>query len=177
MLGTGKTNRPFFQCSGAWVNMFKCVPRGVSWSLEWTSSKSPYILFSNCSNFFLCLLQIACYWHCFKVRVDQKNHLRMSPSLPTNQFRVYPVPRALPLSHLYLLCIPVSLTEPGLQKRNWGQDLVRRILLLLPPLQHEPERAQLDFHMSEVEFAESWANLLWKCQSPSRGELWFNLVK
>jgi len=36
---------------------------------------------------------------------------------------------------------------------------------------HEPERAQLDFHMSEVEFAENRANLLWKCQSPSRGEL------
>lgn len=128
--------------------------------------------------FFLCLLQRACYRRCFKVRVGQENHLRMSPSFPANQSHVYPEPHALPLSHLCLLCIPVRLTEPGLHKRNWGQDVVRRIFLLLPlPLRRELERAQLDFHMPEVEFAESRANLLWKCRSLSRGELWFNLVK
>lgn len=77
--------------------MFKYVPRGVSGSFEWTSSKSPYLdSLLKLQQFFPLLTTNSWLLNCFKVRVGQKNHLRMS--LPTTQSCVRAEPRVLPFS-------------------------------------------------------------------------------
>lgn len=95
--------------------MFTHVPRGVSGVLEWTSSKSPYLdsLFELQQVFFFSTgYRIA-------LKLGQKNHLRMP--LTPNQPCVHTEPRVLPFSHLFLLCFPVKLPEPGLPGGTWGR--------------------------------------------------------
>lgn len=122
--GTGKTDGPFYQSSQAWVEVFKCVPRGVAGSLEWTSSKSPYFdsLF-KLQQFFPLLTTNSWLLNCFKVRKITSECLCQQTTL------VYMLSHLCCLSHICTCFVfpPNSQSQdcPGVAEgRIWsGQSL------------------------------------------------------